>query len=105
MKKKLFLVAVILIAAAKADAASITATPRANNDKIVDVSITGRIEGGDDNQFYTAIRHIDEKKSVIVNLDSPGGNFEPGLKIAEFVNRHGWTTSVREEPSADQSAR
>jgi len=85
MKKKLFLVAAILIAAAKADAASITAMPQANNDEIVDVSITGGIEGGDDDQFYTAIRHIDDKKSVIVNLDSPGGNVVSGLKIGEFT--------------------
>jgi hypothetical protein len=65
MKKKLFLLAIILIAAAKADAASITAMPRANNDKIVDVSITGRIEGGDDDQFYTAIRHIETGKIAL----------------------------------------
>jgi hypothetical protein len=103
MKKKLFLVAVILIAPAKADAASITAMPQANNDEIIDVSITGEIEGGDDDQFYTAIRHIDDKKSVIVNLDSPGGNVVSGLKIGEFINRHGWTTSIPAYPKSCSS--
>jgi hypothetical protein len=94
--KKLIFAVIILATMGSAHAASITATPRADNDKIVDVNIHGEINPGDDDRFRTATSLIGDKIWVFVNLDSPGGSLQPGLEIAKIIHHRGWVTQVAE---------
>jgi hypothetical protein len=94
--KKLVSAVIILATMSSAHAASITATPRAGNDKIVDVNIQGELKPGDDGRFRTATYWISDTMTVFVNLDSSGGSLQPGLEIAEIIHRRGWVTQVAE---------
>jgi hypothetical protein len=40
-------------------------SPRANNDKIIDVSIHGMITVNDDQRFHDAVQAIDETRTVL----------------------------------------
>jgi hypothetical protein len=97
MKKLPTVLAITLAFAGCAHAADIISSLRANNDKIVDVSIHGKITVNDDQRFHDAVQAIDETKTVLVKLDSPGGVFDPGIEIGNLIHRRGWTTWVPEK--------
>jgi hypothetical protein len=97
MKKLSTVLAIIQAFAGCAHAADITSSPRANNNKIIDVSIHGMITVNDDQRFHDAVQAIDETKTVLVKLDSPGGLIFPGIEIGNLIHLRGWTTWVQEK--------
>jgi hypothetical protein len=97
MKKLSAVVAIILAFAGCARAADILSSPRANNDKIIDVRIHGEITVNDYQRFHDAVQAIDETKTVLVKLDSPGGLIFPGIEIGNLIHLRGWTTWVPEK--------
>ena len=62
MKKLSSVVAIILAFVGCARAADILSSPRANNDKTIDVSIHGEITVNDYQRFHDAVQAIDETK-------------------------------------------
>ena len=70
MKKLPTVLAITLAFAGCAHAADIISSLRANNDKIIDVSIHGMITVNDDQRFHDAVQAIDETKTVLVKLDT-----------------------------------
>ena len=97
MKKLSSVVAIILAFVGCARAADISSSPRANNDKTIDVSIHGEITVNDYQRFHDAVQAIDETKTVLVKLDSPGGLIFPGIEIGNLIHLRGWTTWVPEK--------
>ena len=97
MKKLSAVLAIILAFAGCAHAADIIKSVRADDDKIIDISIHGTITVNDDQRFHDAVQAIDETKTVEVKLDSPGGVFDPGIEIGNLIHLRGWTTSVPEK--------
>jgi hypothetical protein len=93
MTKLLSTTAMLLALTHSASAATIEAKECTHQKDCYAITVSGELQGGDGNKFVDLVREKQIKKAV-VSLDSIGGDFWAGLRIAYEVRDREFTTWV-----------